>query len=205
MTQSKQHWEQVYSEKTPVEVSWFQSEPTMSLQVIQAALPNHNDAIIDVGGGASRLVDHLLDRGYNNVAVLDISSQAIEHAKTRLGPRADQVEWFIQDITQFQAPRKFHCWHDRAVFHFLTDSDDRQRYVENLNRALESNADVLIATFAIGGPEKCSGLDIVQYDAEKIQEVLGAEFELLDVKHEIHITPGNAQQKFNYFHFRKIQ
>ena len=200
----KHHWEQLYTDKTPLEVSWFQAEPLLSLQLIESTDIHHDAAIIDVGGGTSRLVDHLLEKGYRNLAVLDISASAIEHTQSRLGSKADEVEWFIEDITQFNAPRKFTLWHDRAVFHFLTNEDDRKLYVNNLNQAVSDNAYVIIATFAIGGPEKCSGLPIEQYDAQKIQQVLGENFQLLDTRHELHITPAEKQQQFIYFLFRKI-
>lgn len=205
MTDRKQHWEQVYSDKMPAEVSWFQARPTLSLACIRDCMPDTRAAIIDVGGGASRLVDHLLEHGYSNLAVLDISAGAIAETQKRLGSRADRVEWFVDDITTFEAPRKYHLWHDRAVFHFLTHADDRVKYVQTLNRTLEPGGDVIIATFAIGGPQKCSGLDIEQYDEQKIQKVLGDDFELRDVKHELHRTPRNDEQAFIYFHLRKMK
>ncbi len=200
----EKHWQKIYSEKTPLEVSWFQNEPSLSLQLIQSSIVNRNAAIIDVGGGASRLVDHLLDAGFNNLAVLDISETAINHTQSRLGARADQVEWFVSDITQFKATRKFDLWHDRAVFHFLTQAEDRQHYLQNMHQALVSGGHLIIATFAIGGPEKCSGLDIVQYDEQKIVAELGDGYELLDVHHELHMTPAEKEQQFNYFHFKKL-
>ena len=204
MSDKQQHWDKIYSDKTPLEVSWFQAEPTLSLQLIHDSIEDPGAAIIDVGGGASRLVDHLLERGYNNLAVLDISATAIAQAQQRLAERADQVEWFVEDITRFRAPRKFHLWHDRAVFHFLTDEQDCQAYVDTLRQAMESGGDVVIATFDIGGPQQCSGLDVVQYDADKITGVLGKDFELVEIRHELHQTPGEKTQPFNYFHFKKI-
>lgn len=205
MTDPKQHWENVYRNKTPVEVSWFQAEPVISLEFIQNCASDSNTAIIDVGGGASRLVDCLLDRGYKNIAVLDVSAQALEHARTRLGARADQVEWFVEDITLFRPTRKFDCWHDRAVFHFLTHSTDRELYLQTMEQALVPGADVIIATFATGGPKKCSGLDVEQYDEDKIKRTLGDRYALQEVKHETHVTPGETTQAFNYFYFRKIE
>lgn len=200
----KKHWEQVYTDKVPLEVSWFQNEPSLSLQLINDSGINKDAAIIDIGGGASRLVDHLLDQGYRNLAVLDLSSSAIQHAQARLGDQQSQVEWFVEDITEFKPSRKFECWHDRAVFHFLTDSADREKYKQCLQQGLLTGGHIIIATFAIGGPEKCSGLDIVQYDANKISSELGDAYELLDVHYELHITPAEKEQKFNYFHFKKI-
>ncbi|MCW9012848.1 MAG: class I SAM-dependent methyltransferase [Gammaproteobacteria bacterium] len=200
----EKHWNKVYTDKLPLEVSWFQNEPSMSLQLINASGVNKNSAIIDVGGGASRLVDHLLEAGYDNLAVLDISASAIEHAQSRLGHQQEQVEWFVSDVTGFESPRKFELWHDRAVFHFLTEAADRAKYLTSLNHGLRTNGHLIIATFAIGGPEKCSGLDIVQYDESRMSNELGPDYELQDVHHEIHITPDNKEQKFIYFHYKKI-
>ncbi|MFW2374153.1 MAG: class I SAM-dependent methyltransferase [Gammaproteobacteria bacterium] len=201
----KKHWEQVYSNKTPLEVSWFQNEPSLSLQLINESGIDKTAAIIDIGGGASRLVDHLLEQAYHNLAVLDLSSSAIQHAQTRLGELQSQVEWFVEDITEFTPSRKFDLWHDRAVFHFLTEASDREQYKQCLQQGLMSGGHLIIATFALGGPEKCSGLDIVQYDANKISAELGDSYQLLDVHYELHITPAEKQQKFNYFHFKKIR
>ena len=201
----EKHWNKIYTDKLPLEVSWFQNEPSLSLQLIQATGVNKQDALIDVGGGASRLVDHLLEAGYENLSVLDISAAAIQHTQDRLGQSQDKVEWLVSDITQFDPPRKFVLWHDRAVFHFLTRADDRQSYLQRLHRGLQNNGHLIIATFAIGGPTKCSGLDIEQYDEDKMSRELGEGFELLDVHHELHITPANKEQKFIYFHYRKVE
>ena len=204
MSQKQKHWDKIYTDKLPVEVSWFQNEPTLSLQLIRDSGISTNAAVIDVGGGASRLIDHLLEHGYSNVAVLDISKSAIEHAQTRLGGDQQKVEWFVSDITHFEATRKFQIWHDRAVFHFLTNAQDREKYVNVLNQALEVNGQLIIATFAIGGPEKCSGLDIVQYDEDKMKKELGDNFQLQEIHHELHYTPNDKEQKFIYFCFKKI-
>ena len=201
----KKHWDRIYTDKTPLEVSWFQEEPLLSLQLIESTVSDHNAAIIDVGGGVSHLVDHLLHKGYSNLAVLDISSSAIEHTKSRLGKQASHVEWFVEDITQFKSPRKFECWHDRAVFHFLTNENDRKHYVDCLNHSVIVGGQVIIATFAIGGPEKCSGLDIVQYDENKIKQVLGDNYQLVELKHELHVTPNKKEQNFVYFNFKRTQ
>jgi len=200
----KQHWDQLYTNRTPLDVSWFQQQPTISLSLINSLHLSKDAAIIDVGGGASLLVDHLLAEGYHNLAVLDISAQALAHSQSRLGKQAENVEWFVEDITKFSPSRKFDLWHDRAVFHFLTDAADRQHYVANLKKALAPKAHAVIATFAIGGPTKCSNLDIVQYDEAKIGAELGKDFILRSVHHELHITPANKEQAFNYFHFQKI-
>ena len=203
MSKRKQHWENVYTDKSPLEVSWFQKEPTLSLQLINSADLNFNDAIIDVGGGASLLVDFLLAQGYHNISVLDISEKALESSRQRLADKADSVHWFAEDITTFNPPQPFKFWHDRAVFHFLTDVTDRKKYVEVLKQSLLSGGHLVIAAFAIGGPTQCSGLDIVQYDAIKLLDELGSGFELLEEFYELHLTPAEKEQKFNYFHFKK--
>lgn len=200
----KSHWEATYKDKSPLQVSWYQVEPTLSLQLIQASGVQMADPIIDVGGGASTLVDHLLQRGYQNLSVLDIAETALAHAKTRLGERAQAVKWIVSDITQFKATTHYAVWHDRAVFHFLTDSADRQRYVENLQSAMQPGGHVIIAAFALDGPVQCSGLDIVRYDAAAIRKELGDHFRLLEELPESHLTPAGKTQQFNYYHFRYL-
>lgn len=203
MTERKTHWEKVYAEKTPQEVSWFQTEPTLSLRLIQHCGLNKEEAIIDVGGGASVLVDRLLDEGYRQLAVLDISANSLAIAKERLAARAAQVEWSVEDATRFIPPHSYALWHDRAVFHFLTEAADRKQYVEVLKRSLKSGGFVVLAAFAIGGPVQCSGLDIVQYDADKLRAELGDTFALIEEAKETHFTPTNTEQRFAYFRFQK--
>jgi SAM-dependent methyltransferase len=206
MSDRKTHWEKIYKEKTPQEVSWNQKEPTLSLQLIRNTHLGHDAPIIDVGGGASVLVEYLCDGGYTNVAVLDISAKALAYAQDRLGDRANSVEWYEEDVTNFKPPHQFSLWHDRAVFHFLTAESDRREYVEVLKRTLEPSGHLIVAAFAIGGPIKCSGLDIVQYDAKKLIAELGEGFELVEERGEIHISPANKEQKFAYFRFmRKLE
>lgn len=199
--QRKEHWEAVYTEKSPLEVSWYQAEPRLSLELIEGTGLSREAAIIDVGGGASVLVDRLLDKGYRDITVLDLSGRALAHARKRLGPRGKDVAWFETDVTEFRPPRQYDLWHDRAVFHFLTDAADRRDYVETLKRSLAPGGHVIIAAFAIGGPEKCSGLDIVQYDSAKMAAELGEGFALVGEKIELHETPWGTGQKFAYFHF----
>ena len=199
MIDRKLHWEKIYRNKMSKEVSWYQQEPTLSLQLISKTQLAHDAPIIDVGGGASLLVDYLCGEAYTNVAVLDISAKALAFARDRLGDKASRVEWYQNDVTQFVPPHQFSLWHDRAVFHFLTDKTDRDNYVKVLNRALQPNGHIIIATFAIGGPTRCSGLDVVQYDAEKLMAELGSGFELVEKRTETHITPTNEEQKFAYF------
>lgn len=201
MNTRKNHWEEVYTDKSPLQVSWYQKEPALSLKLIGNTGLGKQSAIIDVGGGASVLVDRLLAAGYARLGVLDISGNALAHARGRLADKAKTVEWFEADVTAFAAPHRFMLWHDRAVFHFLTDADDRRKYVETLKRTLEPNGHVLMAAFAIGGPLKCSGLDIVQYDAAKMGAELGPEFRLVEEAAELHQTPAGKEQKFGYFRF----
>ena len=203
MENAKAHWEQIYGTRSPSEVSWYQSDPRSSLRLIEDTDIGREDPLIDVGGGASTLVDHLLEAGYARLAVLDISAAALARARKRLGDRAGRVEWLEADITEFVAPHPFRLWHDRAVFHFLTDPADQRRYVRNLDAALVPGGHLIVATFAVGGPEKCSGLPIVQYDAERLCAVLGPKFALEDTFTEVHHTPGGTDQDFAFFRLRK--
>lgn len=198
-----EHWNHVYQANPPDDVSWFQTRPATSLRLIEACGVGKADGIIDVGGGASVLVDFLLDAGYSKLAVLDISAAALDHAKARLGARAGAVDWFAADVTTFTSPRQFGLWHDRAVFHFLTDNADRQRYVATMKRTLKPDGHAVIATFAIDGPEKCSGLSVCRYDAPAISAELGAEFQLVEQMNETHVTPWQTEQRFSYFRFAR--
>ncbi len=197
----KDHWQRVYQEISPIKVSWYQQEPELSLELIHEAGIARADPMIDVGAGASVLVDRLIDEGFTSPAVLDISAAALAHAQKRLGERAARVEWFEADVTEFVAPHPFKLWHDRATFHFLTDSQDRQSYVNVMRRSLTPGGHVIIASFAIDGPTRCSELDIVRYDSEKLCAELGDDFNLVSEAQDIHITPANKEQKFGYFHF----
>ena len=199
----KTHWEQIYSSKAPNEVSWFQSTSRNSAELIEETGVKRVEQIIDVGGGASTLVDDLLDHGFKNISILDISSTALEHSKHRLGDRATLIEWLVYDIRTFRSTARFSVWHDRAVFHFLTDPLDRKAYMSVLNSALRPGGHVVIATFAIDGPQKCSGLEIVQYSTETLSREFGAEFELQKSRTETHQTPWNSEQKFIYCVFKK--
>lgn len=198
------HWEHLYATKEPTQLSWYQAKPTMSLELIAAAGLSPNDAIIDVGGGASTLVDHLLDQGYNRVAVLDISPTALQQAQRRLGERAKQVTWVQGDVTTTALPPgTFALWHDRAVFHFLTDAEDRAKYVQAATRALANGGQVVMATFALGGPEYCSGLEVVCYSPAALHDAFGKEYELVERREDIHLTPSQLQQPFLYARLRK--
>ncbi len=198
----KEHWETVYATKGDIEVSWFQSEPLVSLELIEIASPNHG-RIIDIGGGASTLVDRLLDLGFEKVAILDISAEALERSKARLGDRAGQVKWIVADVTTVESIGQFDVWHDRAVFHFLTDAEDRRKYVDLARRTIPIGGHLVIGTFAIDGPTKCSGLDVCRYDAQLLTAELGDSFRLVkEVAHE-HITPWGKPQKFFFGLFRR--
>jgi 2-polyprenyl-3-methyl-5-hydroxy-6-metoxy-1,4-benzoquinol methylase len=199
----KSHWEQVYQTKSPTDVSWYQKFPSLSLKLIRATGIEKGDGIIDVGGGASVLVDCLLTAGYRNIAVLDISASAIQQAKNRVGQRASAVEWYEADITTFRFPRRFAVWHDRAVFHFLTSGADRRNYVRVLKETLVPSGHLIIATFAITGPPKCSGLDVVRYDAKLLCSEIGDEFTLMETYDETHHTPWDTEQTFIYCWFQR--
>lgn len=200
----KRHWETVYEQKSPLEVSWYQSDPLLSLELIQNTGIPQDAAIIDVGGGASILVDRLLASGYRNVSVLDLSAKALAYAQARLGGTSHRATWIEADITAFIPPINYDLWHDRAVFHFLTNAEDRRKYVDALKHGVRSGGHIIIAAFAIGGPTQCSGLDIVQYDAEKLSETLGEQFRLAEERIELHVTPANREQKFVYFRLVRI-
>ena len=201
MSVSKEHWEKVYQSKSPDEVSWYQQSPVLSLQLIENTHLAFNAPIIDVGGGASTLVDELCDAGYSNIGVLDVSANALAHAKHRCASKTCTVEWYEKDITCFKPPHRFALWHDRAVFHFLTSRSDRESYIEVLKQSIEPGGHIIIMTFAIDGPKKCSGLDIVQYDADKLKSELGPGFGLIESGFDVHLTPAGNQQKFAYFRF----
>ncbi len=200
----KKYWENVYGEKKPVEVSWYQAEPTVSLKIIISTEIDYTAKIIDVGGGASVLVDKLLDQGFQNLTVLDISSKAIHYAQEKLGRRAENVSWIEADVTEFKSSVQYDVWYDRAVFHFLTDSEDRTKYIRRLEEAVKPGGHVIIAAFAIDGPPKCSGLDIERYSPEKMKNEFDDSFEFVNSVSEVHITPWNKEQKFIYCYFKKI-
>jgi len=199
----KLHWEEVYATKKPTDVSWYQAEPALSLEFIISIGLSQRSRIIDVGGGASVLVDRLLDEGFKDLTVLDISSNAINYAKERLGKRAENVTWIETDATEFKPPDKYDFWHDRAVFHFLTDPGDRKKYIQAMDKSLNPGGHVLISTFALDGPPKCSGLDVERYDSDKIENEFGSSFKLIKSIDAVHTTPWNAEQKFASFHFTK--
>jgi SAM-dependent methyltransferase len=203
-TDRQAHWEGVYRARAPTEVSWYQDTPKSSLELIEHANVGVEAPILDVGGGGSRLVDHLLRRGYENVTVLDISERALEVLRERLGKRADDVRFIRGDVTEVELEDTFVLWHDRAVFHFLTDPKDRERYRELLLRALRPGGHAIVATFAPDGPEKCSGLDVARYSPEGLASELGAQLELVETWDEDHVTPAGVTQRFVFCRFRRL-
>lgn len=199
----KSHWETIYTTKRDTEVSWFQENPAPSLELIDLARPTPKSAIVDIGGGASRLVDSLVARGFKHVTVLDISQAALEVAKARLGEGASQVEWIVADVTRWHPAQTFDIWHDRAAFHFLTDAADRSAYVTRMKQAIKPGGHVIIGTFAIDGPEKCSGLPVNRYDAASLAKEFGKGFELMDARRHDHSTPWGSTQRFQFCIFRR--
>jgi SAM-dependent methyltransferase len=198
------HWQNVYASKRENEVSWFQENPAPSLELIERVSANPTSAIIDIGGGASRLVDALIERGFSAVSVLDLSEAALATAKARLGERADRVQWIASDVTTWQPAQSFDIWHDRAAFHFLDQACDRAAYLSRLRQAVRPSGHAIIATFALDGPERCSGLPVVRYDAARLAETLGEGFSLVETRSHQHTTPWHSVQQFQFSMFRRV-
>jgi 2-polyprenyl-3-methyl-5-hydroxy-6-metoxy-1,4-benzoquinol methylase len=196
----QQHWEKIYGTKASNQVSWFRPHLETSLALVERATRgNQAAAIIDVGGGASTLVDDLIGRGYNNVTVLDISQAALEVAQERLGNAGQAVQWLRADVVHASLPaRSYDVWHDRAVFHFLTKPEERAAYVRNAAAAVKGGGHVIVSTFGPEGPTKCSGLDVVRYDAESLHDEFGPRFRLVESSKELHDTPFGTTQQFLY-------
>ncbi len=202
--QNKEHWETVYSTKAPDAVSWFQERAETSLDFMKKLNLEKNASIIDVGGGASTLVDDLLINGYLALSVLDLSGAALETAKKRIGSNSVNIQWFEADITEIRFPKhQFEVWHDRAVFHFLTKSEEREAYIENILHSVKPNGHIIISTFAEDGPTQCSGLPVMRYSAETLQAEFGENFLLKEQLKENHSTPFGTTQKFVFCHFVK--
>lgn len=197
------YWTQVYQDKAPAEVSWYQAFPEPSLSALDRFGAGPSSALVDVGGGASNLVDALLDRGWRDVTVLDVAAPSLEAAKARLGPKARLVQWEVADVTKWHPPRAFDAWHDRAVFHFLTEPQQREAYRRALSQGVASGGLVAMATFALDGPEKCSGLPVQRYDADSLAAEMSGLLHLLDSWRETHVTPWGAKQSFNWCAFRR--
>ncbi|MCA6113476.1 class I SAM-dependent methyltransferase [Bradyrhizobium sp. WSM 1738] len=200
------HWENVYATKGENEVSWFQQSPAPSLELIEQAGVTHTSAIIDIGGGASRLVDHLVEQGFEDVTVLDLSAAALTAARSRLashlGASAERVRWIVADVTTWEPLKRYDIWHDRAAFHFLVDANDRAAYIARLERGLRIGRHAIIATFAPEGPEKCSGLPVARYDSASLGQTLGPAFKLVHTRRHEHVTPWGSRQMFQFSVFR---
>jgi 2-polyprenyl-3-methyl-5-hydroxy-6-metoxy-1,4-benzoquinol methylase len=193
------HWDQVYNSKAPDEVSWFRPHLDSSLALIERVARDRSSSIVDVGGGESTLVDDLIARGYANITVLDVSETAIKHTKRRLGKDGHDVSWLVGDITSAELPpRCYDVWHDRAVFHFLTEPWQRLAYVRQVASAVILGGHVVIGTFGPQGPDKCSGLDVMRYDADSLHAEFGPRFRLIESSQELHQTPLGATQQFLY-------
>jgi 2-polyprenyl-3-methyl-5-hydroxy-6-metoxy-1,4-benzoquinol methylase len=202
--ENRTHWEGIYTTKDSTQVSWYQRQPVLSLELIRRAGVDKTARIIDGGGGASTLIDSLLADGFQHVTVLDISEAALRVARQRLDARAAEVTWHVDDITRAELPaQQYDLWHDRAVFHFLTQPDDRRRYMDIARQAIKSGGQMIMATFALDGPTRCSGLEIVRYSADSLREELGQDFTLLSCTTETHRTPFETDQQFIYCHLRK--
>jgi len=200
----KTHWEDIYQTKAPTQVSWYQDHPRLSLHFIQHTGVSKTGQIIDVGGGTSTLVDHLLDDGFQHLTVLDLSATALDGAQEQLGARAVGVTWIEADITRARLPHQFYdIWHDRAVFHFLAQPDERQRYVEAVRHTVKPGGHVIVATFAPDGPPRCSGLEVVRYSPGDVHYEFGEGFRLVDSARETHVTPFGTEQRFMYCYCRK--
>ena len=201
-TSRQDHWQTVYAAKHATEVGWYQADPKMSLRLIELASPGHG-SVIDVGGGASLLADRLLDAGFARVAVLDLSAAALERAKSRLGRRADRVQWVVADVTAVETVGSFDVWHDRAVFHFLTAPEDRRKYVELATKTIPAGGHLVIGTFAPDGPPRCSGLEVRRYDAQSLCAEFGSAFRLVREAREVHTTPSGKPQPFVFAVFAR--
>ncbi len=201
MDEYKQHWETVYQTKQANEVSWTQETPQTSLDFIRSLNLPKSASIIDIGGGDSKLVDFLLDEGYENLTVLDISATALERAKARLGERAEKVNWIVADITDFKPDTSYDVWHDRAAFHFLTENEQIEKYLNIVHAAVTGF--LLIGTFSEDGPKKCSGLEIKQYSGTSLENVFKRDFTKIACKKEDHITPFNTKQNFTFCSFKR--
>jgi 2-polyprenyl-3-methyl-5-hydroxy-6-metoxy-1,4-benzoquinol methylase len=203
MENSKLHWDNIYSRKQRNEVSWTQEIPTTSLHFLQSFNVAKDAAIIDVGGGESTFVDFLLDQDFTNITILDISEQALTKTRTRLGKRADLVNWIVSDVTEFHSLQKFDVWHDRATFHFLTTREQIEKYVELAAHSVAPNGFMAIGTFSEDGPTKCSGLEVKRYSESQLQKTLTYYFKKIKCITENHITPFQTIQNFLFCSFRR--
>jgi 2-polyprenyl-3-methyl-5-hydroxy-6-metoxy-1,4-benzoquinol methylase len=198
------HWESIYAVKSEAEVSWFQETPTPSLELFDLIDVQPFSAIIDIGGGESRLVDSLLGRGFESITVLDLSERALAETRARLSGKGTGVEWIVADVTEWQPSETYDVWHDRAAFHFLTHPSQQAAYIQRLKAALRHGGHAIIGTFALDGPDKCSGLPVARHSAESIAALLGADFTLIDSRGHEHKTPWQAVQRFQFSTFHRV-
>jgi 2-polyprenyl-3-methyl-5-hydroxy-6-metoxy-1,4-benzoquinol methylase len=198
------HWDSIYAAKSEAEVSWFQETPTPSLELLGLIGVQPSFAIIDIGGGESHLVDSLLARGLENITVLDLSAKALAKTRARLGDSGNKVKWIVADVTEWQPSETYDVWHDRAAFHFLIQQSEQVAYVQRLKAALRRGGHVIIGTFALDGPERCSGLPVTRHSAESIGVLLGADFVLIDSRQHEHKTPWRTVQRFQFSTFRRV-
>ena len=198
------HWETVYATKNENAVSWFQEGPDISLDLIRSTGVDASASIVDIGGGASRLVDALINEGFKAITVLDLSEKALAKSKARLSSKGAQVQWVVADVTTWKPAQTYDVWHDRAALHFLTDPKDRAAYAERVSRAVRPGGHVIIGTFAPEGPERCSGLPVIRHDAATLGELLGDSFELIETRRHDHQTPAGATQRFQFSRFQRI-
>src|SRR3989344_4599381 len=199
---AKEHWENIYQTKKSDKVSWYQDEPITSLKLISEIGLDRDSRIIDVGAGDSKLVDNLLNLGFRDITALDISSNALEKSKKRLGNRANDIKWVVSDLRKFETEDRYDIWHDRAVLHFLTKEEDINRYIDAVRQFLKPNGCLIVSTFSLNGPKKCSGLDIKQYSEDSVKKLF-SDFEHIRSFEEEHKTPWGASQVFIYSIFRK--
>ncbi len=197
------HWQNVYHTKTEDEVSWFQSSPTISLDLIRATGVSRDASIVDIGAGASRLIDALVEAGFTDLTALDLSEKALAVTKARFADRAATVDWVVADVTAWRPSGIYDVWHDRAAFHFLTDPGDQLAYANCVQQAVRPGGHVIIGTFALDGPERCSGLPVIRHDASSVGRILGNSFELAESRGQDHQTPGGTIQRFQFSRFRR--
>lgn len=204
MSGTRSHWDDVYTTKAETSVSWYQPHSVQSLELIASAAPSPASAIVDIGGGASRLVDDLIARGHTDLTVLDVAEAALAKSKRRLGSDAGKVAWIVADITDWRPPRAYDVWHDRAVFHFLTEPTQQEAYLSALRAGTLPGSIVVMATFALDGPDKCSGLPVRRYSPETLAVRLGPAFSLTGQAGEAHETPWGSEQRFSYATFLRL-
>ncbi|OCP38537.1 class I SAM-dependent methyltransferase [Ensifer sp. LC163] len=198
------HWDNAYASKGEAGVSWFEDAPLVSFDLIRQCVAIADASLIDIGGGASRLVDKLLGEGMRAITVLDLSPAALSAAKARLGTRGDDVEWIAADVTEWRPTRSYDVWHDRAAFHFLTEPDDRAAYIDRLHAAVKPGGHAIIATFALDGPERCSGLPVMRYDPATLAGLIGPSFRLVEERRHIHATPSGSTQAFQFSVLQRV-